>query len=132
MADQAIMDDVVSSLDADGRLLAHNCSSCRRTFFPRSYLSCPSCHHPTLDEVELSGKGKLHSYSKSEVHSRYLKAPYTSGYVDTAEGPRVFAPLDPDAASQTLEVGMDVELIVGAVFKNKEGDSIIAYHFRPA
>jgi len=52
------------------------------------------------------------------------------GFVELPEGVRVqtlFTGCDPDS----LEIGMDVELVIEKLFEDQEGHDVITYKFRP-
>lgn len=131
MNSRPVRENLLSSLDTDGKLLAHRCASCSQVFFPRASEICLKCLHDQLDEIELSSKGTLYTFTVSDIPSKHFKAPYTCGFVTLPEGVRVFAPLHPDSDSSALETGMEVDLVVGEAWKTDE-ESIVAYHFQPA
>jgi len=59
------------------------------------------------------------------------EVPYALGVVELEDGVYVdtlFADCDPD----TIRVGMQVELIIDELHQDSEGNSIMAYKFRPA
>jgi len=64
------------------KLLASKCNDCGERFFPPRGL-CPKCLSENIGWVELSGKGRLHSWT--EVHYLTPK-PYMLGVIDLAEG----------------------------------------------
>ena len=81
----------------------------------------------------MSRYGKI--YSVTVVTQRppiYYKGPvpYAMGFVELPEGVRVqalFTGCDPDS----LEIGMNVELVIEKLFEDQEGHDVITYKFRP-
>jgi uncharacterized OB-fold protein len=59
-------------------LIGTRCKLCRTYFFPRQELFCrnPSCRSTEFDEVELSRRGRIWSYTK---HFYQPPEPYISG-----------------------------------------------------
>jgi uncharacterized OB-fold protein len=112
-------------------LLGNRCNPCGKTYFPKAAL-CPEClKEIALEEVRLSPRGKLYTYTIVRVPSPGFKVPYAFGYIDLPEGIRVCSQI---SAAQPLEehlkLGMDMELIIGQV-REEAGKSIIGYLFRP-
>lgn len=56
--------------------------------------------------------------------------PYAMGVVDLAEGLRVLGRLGTDDP-KSMQVGMDVELILDTLCHDKEGNEVITWKFRP-
>jgi uncharacterized protein len=77
---------------AEGRLLIQRCSSGHLQFYPRGH--CHRCGSRSLDQVEASGAGTLHTFSvvHRAGHDGFAdRLPYVFAIVDLAEGPRVTA-----------------------------------------
>lgn len=74
-------------------------------------MSCRKCHSTELEEVELSGKGKIHTFTV--VHAAYgelkEKAPYALSIVEMDEGPRVLTIVE-DIDVETIKVDDKVKL----------------------
>ena len=94
---------------AESRLLGYRCRSCA-TFadYPRGF--CPRCWSDDLDEVELSGRATLYTYSVVHVNPmppfRDL-VPYVAALVDLEEGPRLATRLvDVDPAEVTVGMAL--------------------------
>ncbi|MEM1724103.1 MAG: Zn-ribbon domain-containing OB-fold protein [Candidatus Jordarchaeales archaeon] len=87
------------------KLLAPVCNDCGEVFFPpRAF--CPRCLSENLGWRELSGKGKLHSWT--EVHYLAPK-PYILGVIDLAEGiGRMISRIE--AKSDELEIDMPMKI----------------------
>ena len=69
----------------------HRCSDCgRHVFYPRSL--CPYCLSESLEWVEVSGRGKLYSFTvvRRAMHPAFQEdVPYVYAIVELEEGPRV-------------------------------------------
>ncbi len=102
------------SLDTP-RLLGSRCSACGETTFPAQQ-GCPSCTAQGCDEVELSPRGTLYTWT---VQRFPPPPPYTGdvndfvpfavGYIELPEGVRVEARLL-ESDSSRLSIGMEMEL----------------------
>ena len=108
------------------RLVLQRCPRDGFFFYPRS--RCPSCLGADWAWEEVSGNGRVHSFTVDRVgHVPALRAlaPYAVAIVELDEGPRLTARLvecDPDA----VKVGQRVS----AVFEDVEDATLV--HFRPA
>jgi uncharacterized OB-fold protein len=91
---------------AKGRLVAPRCHDCCRHSFP-SMGSCPFCGSLDVENVELTGKGRLYSWATVEMalSSAFERdVPYTVVVVDLDEGGRMMGRM----------LGDGVELLAGA------------------
>jgi uncharacterized OB-fold protein len=108
------------------RLVLQRCPRDGFFFYPRS--RCPGCLGADWAWEEVSGNGRVHSFTVDRVgHVPALRAlaPYAVAIVELDEGPRLTARLvecDPDA----VKVGQRVS----AVFEDVEDATLV--HFRPA
>jgi uncharacterized OB-fold protein len=108
------------------RLVLQRCPRDGFFFYPRS--RCPRCLGTDWAWQEVSGNGRVHSFTVDRVgHVPALRklAPYAVAIVELDEGPRMTARLvecDPDA----VKVGMRVT----AAFEDVEDATLV--HFRPA
>jgi uncharacterized OB-fold protein len=59
----------------------------------------------------------------------YFDPPHAMGYIELPEGIRIFAPLT-EWEEKQLEVGMEMELVVGKLWENNENE-VIGYKFKP-
>ena len=92
---------------ADGKLLGSRCRSCGAVAgYPRGF--CPSCWSADVEDVELSGRATLYTYSTVHVNPMPPFAdlvPYVAALVDLEEGPRLTTRLV-DVAPGELAIGM--------------------------
>jgi uncharacterized OB-fold protein len=94
---------------ADGRLLGARCRACGEIAdFPRGF--CPSCWSDDVEDVELSGRATVYSYSVVHVNPVPPFAdlvPYVAALVDLEEGPRLATRLV-DIDPESVSIGMAV------------------------
>jgi uncharacterized OB-fold protein len=118
--------------DEPPRLLGSRCPACDEVFFPRRKV-CAQCLHVGTEDVELSTRGRVHTWTYCHV-PMFAKADadldgYGVAQVDLAEGPRVQSILlgGPD----DFTIGMEVEIDLETLRSNSAGDDIVIYRFRP-
>jgi uncharacterized protein len=87
------------------RLEAGKCSKCGHISFPQR-LICPECGAKEFEKINLSGKGKLATYTIIRVAPEGFgdQVPYAIGVVDLAEGIRIMAQIT-DCDPETLKTG---------------------------
>jgi len=90
------------------KLLAPKCKDCGEVFFPpRGF--CPKCFSENIEWVELSGKGKLHSWT--EVHYLTPK-PYILGVIELAEGiGRMISRVEAKPEELRIDMPMKIDFI---------------------
>jgi hypothetical protein len=112
-------------------LTGMKCKSCGETIFPKAIL-CPNCCSEEVEEVILSTKGKIWSYTV--IYQSYgdvigLTPPYVTAFVELSGGAYVHAPIvgcDPEV----VKIGKDVELDLTEVRKGEEKGAV-TYVFKP-
>jgi uncharacterized OB-fold protein len=84
--------------------------------------------------VEIGRTGKVYSFTIARAASVGFEAPYFQAYVDLPEGPRVFSLISESVpvSENSLREGMDVELVVEPVRRDRSGKTIFTYKYRPA
>jgi uncharacterized OB-fold protein len=94
---------------------------------------CPACiKEDTMEEIRLGRRGKIYSYSIVHISLPGFQAPYIIARVELPEGPRVFSLIiDCEPIEGALDIGMEVELVIGKITEDKEGNDLIGYMFRP-
>ena len=120
--------------DEKPQLIGDKCLSCGEVFFPKcSKGRCIHCYSTNLEEIKLSRRGKIHSFSVVMIQPGggyyHGPVPYAYGCVDLPEGIRIETLFIGNLES--LKVGMDVELVVEKLGEDEEGNEIIAYKFKP-
>ena len=119
----------------EAQLIGSRCPSCGELFFPKREIDlCGYCQSRGLEEVKLSRKGRVYSYTVvTQSPPVYYKGevPYVLGFVELPEGIRVetlFTGCDPGS----MHVGMDVEMVVETLHEDEDGNEVVTYKFRPA
>ena len=83
-------------------------------------------------EKPLNRRGRVYSFSYCKVAPPGVKAPYIIGLVDIPEGPRIVSIIAVTEPSPTaLEIGDEVELIIGKTSVDERGRDVISYMFKP-
>lgn len=115
----------------DPHLIGSRCHSCGEAFFPKRAF-CGKCFEKDLDEVTLSNRGRLYSFTVvRQAPPGYIgRVPYFVGKVDLFGGVRVLTLLT-DARETELEIGMEMELIIDRLGLDEEGNEVPTYMFRP-
>ena len=96
---------------SEGRFLTTCCNTCEHTSFPPK-AHCPLCWSMQTRWRELSGRGRLYSYTVNHVTPRRLQdqAPYAVGIIDLDEGVRVFCRLIDQPTMH--DIGKAIQMIV--------------------
>jgi len=111
-----------------GKLMGVKCSKCNNLFTPPRPM-CPYCGSTNLSWIELSGNGKLATFTVIHVGPSELanETPYIVGVVELDEGPKVscrIAGIDPSKPdSIKLKSPMKADFII------RGGKAVLA--FRP-
>ena len=125
---------------AEPRLLGTRCRACGAVFFPRETAFCrnPRCTGTELDEVALSRRGTLWSYTDNRYAppAPYVAAdpfePYAIAAVELAEEKMVIlGQVAPGVRVEDLEVGMEMELALGTLYTDEQHEYLI-WHWKPA
>jgi len=119
------------SPEEEPHLLGVKCKSCGELFFPKRN-RCTNCFAEEIEEVALSKKGKIYTYTI--VHNAtpgYTgPVPYGVGAVELPEGIVILSPLT-QFNFDKLKIGMDVELVLEKLYEDEKGNEVISYKFRP-
>ena len=110
----------------NNKLTATRCAKCRELRCPPT-VDCPKCLSSEVEWVELSGKGKLLTYTVVHIAPASLvkNAPYFVGIIELNEGPRMMAQLV-DVKSENLRIGMQLQVVFAEGFGGQR-----VYKFKP-
>ena len=113
-----------------GILLGNRCKSCGQVFFPKASI-CFNCFSENMEELPLSQRGNLYSYTIGRMASLRFEPPYVLGYIDLPEGVRVLSPLKIEQSEYgSLRIGMEMEVIIETLWH--EGDrEVVGWKFKP-
>lgn len=108
------VNDFVSHLD-EGRVTGTHCKDCGEVFFPPR-ADCYKCLNSNMEWFDVSGTGKLISYSKLEYAPVGFDGdlPYCIALLDYG-GYKVFGRLAGDLSPEEVEVGMDMKTVVNTL-----------------
>ena len=116
------------------RLLGSRCGACGETTFP-AQKGCPSCTAQGCEEVGLSPRGTLYTYTVQRfppphpfVGDTDPFVPFAVGYIELPEGVRVEARLL-EADASPLAIGMEMELTLEPFSVDDEGREVVTFAF---
>jgi uncharacterized OB-fold protein len=124
----------------DPRLIGNRCNACGDHFFPRA-LSCrnPDCMKEDLEEVLLSKRGKLWSYTNNYYPPPSPYVPpdpfvtYAIVVIELSEEKlMVMGQLADGYEFSDLRVGMEMELVVEPLSINDQGNEYVIWKWKPA
>ena len=113
-------------------LFGTKCKTCGATYAgPRKYCGKCSSEGP-FEELKLSRNGEVYVWSIINQATPYVKAPYAVAVIDLPEGVSVNTNIEGiEADPKNLKFGMKVQMFTEKVSEDREGNSYIAYKFRP-
>ena len=120
-------------------LIGSRCKSCGDYFFPK-VVACrnPNCMSKDVEEVLLSRRGKLYTYTINydQPPPPYIPpdpfVPYADVVVELEkEKMKVQAQASSSCDLNSLKVGMEMELVLEPLYKDSEGNEVIAWKFKP-
>ena len=115
------------------RLLGSRCPACGEVFFPRR-LVCAKCLHEGTEDMELSTRGRIWTWTYCHVPMFGKKDADVAGYgvaqVDLPEGPRVQSILS--GGPDDFAIGMEVDIDLETLRQDSDGNDVVIYRFRPA
>lgn len=124
----------------DAHLIGNRCKACGDYFFPKA-MGCrnPDCMQEDLEQVFLSKRGKLWSYTNNYYPppppyvSQNPFVPYATVVVELArEKLMVLGPLADGYDFEALEAGMEMELVVEPLYIDESGNEHLIWKFKPA
>ena len=128
-------------------LLGSRCTTCTSTYFPPTagYCRNPACDGETFEEVELSRRGRIWSYTDAQYQppAPYVPrlvegddggpgayVPFALAAVELAEGMVVLGQVAEGYGVADLKVGAEAELVVETLYTDDGGDRTI-WRWRP-
>ena len=120
------VNDFISYLE-DGKVMASKCKDCGTIFFPPR-ADCYKCLDSNMEWIEVTGTGKLISYSKLEYGPVGFgdDLPYSIALLDFGDY-KVFGRLADDLPEEDIEVGMQMKTVA-----NEMTNGQINYVFQKA
>ena len=120
------INDFIDHLEQN-KVMGTKCKTCGLTFFPPR-ADCYKCLSSNMEWFEVSGNGKLLSFSKLEYGPVGFEKdlPYTIAILDYGDY-KVFGRLAPDLKESDVKVGMELKTVV-----NRLPNGQINYVFQKA
>jgi len=128
------------TLDAEQpRLMGSQCTSCKTFYFPKyeSFCRNPACDSETFDEVKLSHRGKIWSYTNAAYPPPppfVADDPYEPFAVAAVELEKerivVLGQLASGVTVDDVSIGDDVELVLQSLYEDDENDYVV-WKWRP-
>jgi uncharacterized protein len=113
----------------DGIVLAGNrCPTCGTAFFPKADF-CNQCLNKELEEMVLSKRGTLYSYTITRVPVGKYPIPHAIGMITLPEKVRLTAPLIMD--EKDFKIGAEMEMEITTLWNEGDRD-VIGYKFKVA
>jgi uncharacterized OB-fold protein len=112
-------------------LVGTRCTACTTVFFPRAEGFCrnPACAGEEFEDVELSRRGRIWSYTDAQYQPPPPYIPRTDPYepfalaaVELPEGLVVLGQVADGYGVGNLKVGAEAELVVETLFTDDEGE----------
>jgi uncharacterized OB-fold protein len=128
----------ILKLEPKPHLVALKCGSCGALFLDQKRIACSKCGSAgNFQQVALSDKGKVWVFSVIHQSFPGVKTPYITAIVDLPEGISIKSNLidvDPEELQKNPQraFGMPVELVVNPVAKDRQGNDVMAFQFRPS
>ena len=117
---------------AQGKLMAGKCTRCGKIHLPPRPL-CDNCFHQEFTWTEVSGKGKLLTYSVIHIAPQQFQAlaPYAVGIVQLENGAKIPGMVTAIPHDQ-LRIGMDLTIDFGTCSTAQAWPQWPRYCFKPA
>lgn len=111
----------------DGIVLVGNkCPVCGKAFFPKA-IFCTHCLNKELEELELSKRGTLYSYTITRVPVGKFPVPHAIGMITLPEKVRLTAPLIMDR--EDFKIGSEMVMEIDTLW-TEEDCNVVGYKFR--
>jgi uncharacterized OB-fold protein len=116
----------------EGKLMAGKCTKCGKIHLPPRPL-CDNCYSQQFEWLEISGQGKLLTYSVIHIAPQQFQAlaPYAVGIVELENGLRIPGMIQ-GATEEQLKIGMELAIDFGACSTAQPWPKWPRYCFRPA
>jgi len=114
-------------------LIGSKCPFCGAVRFPSQPI-CPKCYQEGTEEIALSTKGKITTWTVIRMNPPGYKGqvPYILAEVMLPEGLVVRTQLsDVEADKPTIEIGDEVEMLIDKIYEDEQNNDIMCYKFKP-
>jgi uncharacterized OB-fold protein len=121
-----IRDDLFKETSDGVVLVGNKCTACGRAFFPKADF-CTQCLSKELEEIVLSKRGTLYSYTITRVPVGKFPIPHAIGMITLPEKVRLTAPLV--IGEEDFKIGSEMEMEITTLWTEGDRD-VIGYKFR--
>lgn len=127
------MSDIVRSwrhIQQRYNLIGSKCTKCGGVYFPPRVI-CPKCRRKgNIENIQFSGKGKIHSFSIVETPTDDFKtiAPYAVAIIELKEGAKLTSQLV-ECDLDEIKIGDSVEMVFRKIREDGD-DGVILYGFK--
>jgi len=111
-------------------LIGSKCSHCGTVFFPKRVI-CSKCRRKgKLEDIQLKGDGKIHTYSVINTPTDDFKriAPYVVAIVELDEGAKITTQIV-DCKIEDVNIGDEVKMVFRKI-KEEGNDGVISYGYK--
>jgi len=113
-------------------LIGGKCKTCGKVCFPKAYVCSVCMTADSMEEVPLSTRGLIDTFTVIHVAPLGFKAPYVQAFINLPEGVRIFSLITGcDPLHNDLKDGSEVELVIEKIREDEKGNDLIGYKFRP-
>ena len=121
----------VPSNGDEGYLIASRCKACGVYFHP-TRLICANCYSEDMEDVALSKRGKIHTYTIARIGypAAPVTAPFVTAQIAMPEKVQVLSHIT-DIDLDNVKIGTEVELYFWKTGEDEQGNEVMAYAFRP-
>src|SRR5579872_6791814 len=124
-------------LGSNPHLRGSKCT-CGAVYLDVKRVACSKCGEQNkFSPLALSNKGKVYVFSVIHQSFPGIKTPYVTAIVDLPEGVSVksnLVDIDPDELQKNPQqaFGMPVEMVANVVSKDRQGNEVVAFQYRPS
>jgi uncharacterized OB-fold protein len=113
-------------------LAGSRCKNCGASYLG-TRMACSKCFSTeAMEPVKLSDKGELHVFSIVHQSAPGVPTPYIAAIVDLPEGVSIRCNIaGVEADPKNLKFGMPVQMVTESIRKDREGNEVIAFSFKP-
>lgn len=127
---KGIMHLAESAADED-YLIGSRCRDCGAAAFPPRVV-CHKCAGENVEEIPLSQRGKLASFTVSWAAPEGFKPPIIMGFIDMPEEVRLLSLItgcEPD--KDAMQGGQEMGLVFEEMKVDQDGNQVMVFKFRP-
>ena len=107
-------------------LVGNKCLQCGTAFFPKA-VYCTQCLNKELEEMPLSKRGTLYSYTITRVPVGRYPIPHAIGMITLPQKVRITAPLI--MSEEDFKIGEEMEMVISTLWIEEDHD-VIGYKFK--